>query len=153
MENAGTSFDLSPDAIREEYKEEIDELRQHMNFNTHNLSDDFVNDMFRRYVERHISVDTQEKAPVCPFETCGECDTAYSDSCYTCKFAEESFQKILDDIYKKADLRTKARVLCIGCGAQKRTLRKWHKSYLCTDCYNIMMNIGEEKYIKALRGE
>ena len=124
-----------------------------INFNTHKLSDDFVNDVFRHYVERHISVDAQEKSPVCPFETCGECNTAYSDSCYTCEFAKESFQKMLDGIYKKTDPRTKARVFCICCGAQKRTLRKWHNSYLCNDCYKIMMHIGEEKYIKALQGE
>ena len=124
-----------------------------INFNTHNLSDDFVNDMFHRYVERHISVNAQEKAPVCPFETCGGCNTAYSDSCYTCEFAKESFQKMLDGIYKKTDPRTKARVFCICCGAGKRSpLRKWKNVYICSDCWKIKERIGEEQFEKALRG-
>ena len=130
-------------------------------FNTHNLSNDFVNDMFRRYVERHISVDDQEKTPVCPFETCGECNTAYSDSCYTCEFAEESFQKMLDSIYKKTDPRTKARVFCVACGASKRSpLRKWKTNrktgdaiYICTECWKIKERIGDEAFMKALNGE
>lgn len=132
-----------------------------INFNTHNLSDDYVNDMFRRYVERHISVDVQEKAPVCPFETCGECNTAYSDSCYTCEFAKESFQKILDGIYKKTNPRTGAQVFCISCGAGKRSpLRKWKTNrrtgeaiYICSDCWKIKEQIGEERFEKALMGE
>lgn len=107
MENAGINSNISTESIhftqnmettikiREEYKEEIDELRQQLD---------------------------QEA------------------------LVEKALQKLKEK-------RRGAKVFCIGCGAQKRTLRKWHNSYLCTDCYKTMMNIGEEKYIKALRGE
>ena len=123
------------------------------NFNRHGLTEEFVEQMFRHYVLRKITIDEDEKVPVCPFETCGECNTAYSDGCYSCEFARKSFQKILDNIYERTDSRSKAQVFCVACGAQKRTLRKWHKSYLCEDCYKIMNDAGEEKFIKALRGE
>ena len=122
-------------------------------FNAHGLSDEFVEQLFHNYVLRKITVDEDEKVPVCPFETCGECNTAYSDGCYGCKFARKSFQKILDNIYKRTDPRSKAQVFCVVCGAQKRTLRKWHNSYLCEDCYKIMLGTGEECFIMALRGE
>ncbi len=59
--------------IREEYKEEIDELRQHLD---------------------------QEA------------------------LVEKALQKLKEK-------RRGAKVFCVGCGAQKRTLRKWHNSYLC----------------------
>ena len=125
-----------------------------INFNTHNLSDDFVNDMFHQYVERHITVDNQEKVSVCSFETCGECNMAYSDSCYTCKFAEESFQKMLDGMYKKTDPRTKAQVFCICCGARTRSpLRRWKNVYICSDCWKIKEQMGDERFEKALKGE
>ena len=122
-------------------------------FNAHGLSDEFVEQLFHNYVLRKITVDEDEKVPVCPFETCGECNTAYSDGCYSCKFARKSFQKILDNIYKRTDSRSNAKVFCVVCGAQKRTLRKWHNSYLCEDCYKIMLGTGEECFIMALRGE
>lgn len=48
---------------------------------------------------------------------------------------------------------TKAKVFCVACGAQKRTLHKWHNSYLCSECYKIAQNVGDEKFIKALKGE
>lgn len=54
---------------------------------------------------------------------------------------------------KLKEKRKGAKVFCVSCGAQKRTLRKWHNSYLCTDCYKIMENAGEEQFIKALQGE
>lgn len=49
--------------------------------------------------------------------------------------------------------RTKAKVFCVGCGASKRTLHRWHNSYLCSECYKIAHNDGDEKFIKALKGE
>ena len=63
-----------------------------------------------------------------------------------------------DDLIDKALQKLKAKrkgakVFCVSCGAVNRTLRKWHNSYLCTDCYKIMKNVGEEQFIKALKGE
>lgn len=63
-----------------------------------------------------------------------------------------------DDLVDKALQKLKAKrkgskVFCVSCGAVNRTLRKWHNSYLCTDCYKIMKNVGEERFIKALKGE
>ena len=63
---------------------------------------------------------------------------------------EALVEKALQKVKEK---RKGVKVFCVGCGAQKRTLRKWYNSYLCTDCYKIMMNVGKDKYIKALRGE
>lgn len=63
-------------------------------------------------------------------------------------------EELLDSAYKKLQAkRLGAKVFCVGCGAQKRTLRKWHNSYLCSECYKIMENAGEEKFIKALEGK
>ena len=61
------------------------------------------------------------------------------------ELVEKSLQKLKEK-------RKGAKVFCVGCGAQKRTLRKWHNSYLCIDCYKIMKNAGEEQFIKALQG-
>ena len=63
-----------------------------------------------------------------------------------------------NDLVEKALQKLKAKrkgakVFCVGCGAQKKTLRKWHNSYLCTDCYKIMQNVGEDRFIKGLKGE
>lgn len=63
-----------------------------------------------------------------------------------------------DELIDKALQKIKAKrkgavVFCVSCGAKNRTLRKWHNSYLCTDCYKIMENSGEEQFIKALKGE
>ena len=63
-----------------------------------------------------------------------------------------------NDLVEKALQKLKAKrkgakVFCVGCGAVNRTLRKWHNSYLCTDCYKIMKNVGEEHFIKGLKGE
>ena len=73
-------------------------------------------------------------------------------------FGENTEQPDISELTEKAlqklkEKRKGAKVFCIGCGAQKRTLRKWHNSYLCTDCYKIMENVGEEQFIKALKGE
>ena len=62
----------------------------------------------------------------------------------------ELTEKALQKLKKK---RKGAKVFCVGCGAQKRTLRKWHNSYLCSECHKIMENVGEEKFIKALEGK
>lgn len=62
--------------------------------------------------------------------------------------------KLLDDFIDALKRKRKgAAVFCVSCGAKKRTLRKWHRSYLCVDCYKIMENSGEEQFIKALMGE
>jgi len=61
---------------------------------------------------------------------------------------------LIDKALQKLKAKRKgAKVFCVSCGAEKRTLRKWHNSYLCEDCYKIMKNSGEEKFIKALKGE
>ena len=64
--------------------------------------------------------------------------------------SEELLEKALQKVKEK---RRGAKVFCVGCGAQKRTLRKWHNSYLYIDCYKIITNIGEGQYINALKGE
>lgn len=61
---------------------------------------------------------------------------------------------LVDKALQKLKAKRKgAKVFCVSCGAEKKTLRKWHNSYLCEDCYKIMKNSGEEKFIKALKGE
>ena len=73
-------------------------------------------------------------------------------------FGEKAEQPDISELTEKAlqklkEKRKGAKVFCVGCGAQKRTLRKWHNSYLCSECYKIMENAGEEKFIKALEGK
>ena len=63
---------------------------------------------------------------------------------------DEEIVKRETELKKK---KTNAKVFCVACGAVKRTLRKWHNSYLCEDCYKIAMNVGDEKFIAALKGE
>lgn len=61
---------------------------------------------------------------------------------------------LVDKALQKLKAKRKgAKVFCVSCGSTKRTLRKWHNSYLCTDCYKIMNNVGEEQFIKDLKGE
>ena len=131
MENAGTNSNLSLDAIREEYKEEIDELRQHMapkeRFRTYTLSEEFVEKQFEKYKERHSDEDERTQ--------------------------RENYQKTLDGIFQNKSKRVGAKVFCICCGAEKRTLRKWKNVYICSDCWKIKERIGEERFLKALRGE
>lgn len=56
--------------------------------------------------------------------------------------------------YFKKQKRTGARVFCVACGAHGRVpLRRWHNSYICNDCWKILQKVGEEKFIKALKGE
>lgn len=60
----------------------------------------------------------------------------------------------VDRIMKERQSKRKgALVFCVACGAKNRTLRKWHNSYLCTDCFKIAQNVGDEQFIKALKGE
>ena len=62
-----------------------------------------------------------------------------------------------DEIIEQAILHLKekrkgAPVFCVACGARQRTLHKWHNSYLCKDCFQIMKDVGEEKFIAAMKG-
>lgn len=61
--------------------------------------------------------------------------------------------KIEEVLHERKVNRQGAKVFCVGCGASKRTLHRWHNSYLCTDCYAIQKRIGDEAFIKALKGE
>lgn len=73
----------------------------------------------------------------------------------TTSASTSNFEDKVDDILKdrQKKKRTGAKVFCVSCGAVNRTLRKWHNSYLCTDCFKIAQNVGDEKFIKALKGE
>lgn len=60
----------------------------------------------------------------------------------------------VDKLMKERQKHRKgALVFCVACGAVNRTLRKWHNSYLCTDCFKIAQNVGDEKFIAALKGK
>ena len=96
-------------------------------FRVHTLSKESVDAAFEKFKERYPDKDERT--------------------------LREEFQVILDGIFKKQSVINGAKVFCVSCGAQKRTLRKWHNSYLCVDCWKIMQNVGEEQFIKALRGE
>ena len=55
---------------------------------------------------------------------------------------------------KLKENRKGAKVFCISCGAGKRSpLRKWRNVYICQDCWKIKERIGEEQFMKALKGE
>ena len=60
---------------------------------------------------------------------------------------------LVERLRSRNKTRTRAKVFCVSCGAKQRTLRKWHNSYLCVDCYKIMHRVGEDQFIKALQGE
>ncbi len=64
---------------------------------------------------------------------------------------EKPSDEDVESILKKR--KNPAKVFCVACGAINRTLRKWHNSYLCVDCFKIAKNVGDEKFIKALKGE
>lgn len=64
--------------------------------------------------------------------------------------SEELLVKALQKLKEK---RKGSKVFCVGCGAQKRTLRKWKNVYICYDCWKIKERIGEEQFLKALKGE
>lgn len=63
--------------------------------------------------------------------------------------------KTVDRIMEERKVnRTGARVFCIRCGAGKRTpLRRWHNSYICSECWKILQAIGEEAFINGMKGE
>jgi len=63
---------------------------------------------------------------------------------------EQEIERLMKERQAK---RLGAQVFCVGCGAKKRTLRKWHNSYLCVDCFKVASDLGDERYIKALKGE
>ena len=64
-------------------------------------------------------------------------------------------------LHEKRCERKGAKVFCISCGAGKRSpLRKWKTNrrtgdaiYICSDCWKIKEQIGEERFEKALMGE
>lgn len=66
---------------------------------------------------------------------------------------EEQEKQIEDILHKKKINRVGAKVFCVCCGATKRTLHRWHNSYLCSDCFRIQQSVGDEKFIAALKGE
>ena len=72
--------------------------------------------------------------------------------------SEELIDRALQKLKEK---RKGAKVFCISCGAGKRSpLRKWKTNrrtgdaiYICSDCWKIKEQIGEERFEKALMGE
>ena len=63
-------------------------------------------------------------------------------------------EEIIENALKRIkEQRKGVPIFCVACGARQRTLHKWHNSYLCEDCFKIMKNVGEEKFISALKGE
>lgn len=102
-------------------------------FRTYLFSEEFVEKQFENYKERHSDEDERTQ--------------------------RENYQKILDDLFQnnRAD---GAKVFCICCGGGKRSpLRKWKTNrrtgeaiYICSDCWKIKEQIGEEQFEKALRG-
>ena len=109
--------------------------------------------LFHDFVANRINIPVEEKAPVCPFEFGGECNTAYSEECYNCEHSKADFMALIERLRSRRKSKVKAQVFCVSCGAKQRTLRKWHNSYLCVDCYKIMQRVGEDKFIKALQGK
>lgn len=67
---------------------------------------------------------------------------------------QEQVKLVADRIIRaKKAKRMGSAVFCVSCGARQRTLYKWHNSYICRDCRKILLDIGEEQFLKALRGE
>ena len=66
-------------------------------------------------------------------------------------YIHERVEQYLENQKRK---RTGARVFCVACGAHGRVpLRRWHNSYICNDCWKILQRVGEDQFIKALKGE
>lgn len=64
--------------------------------------------------------------------------------------------KAIDRIIQENKVNRKgARVFCVRCGnpGNRTPLRKWHKSYICENCFKILRSIGEEAFIEDLKGE
>lgn len=68
-------------------------------------------------------------------------------------YIEQHLNGIERRLKERQPKRKGALVFCVACGAVNRTLRKWHNSYLCTDCFKIAQNVGDEKFIAALKGK
>ena len=66
------------------------------------------------------------------------------------EYDEKLIEKLLTE---KKRQRLGSKVFCVACGASKRTLRKWHNSYLCTDCFKIAKYVGDDNFIQALKGK
>ena len=67
---------------------------------------------------------------------------------------QEQVKLVADRIIRaKKAKRVGSAVFCVSCGARQRTLYKWHNSYICRDCRKILLDVGEEQFLKALRGE
>lgn len=67
---------------------------------------------------------------------------------------QEQVKLVADRIIRaKKARRMGSAVFCVSCGARQRTLYKWHNSYICRDCRKILLDVGEEQFLKALRGE
>ena len=64
-------------------------------------------------------------------------------------------EELIDMALRKLKEKRKgAKVFCISCGAGKRSpLRKWKNVYICSDCWKIKEQIGDERFEKALIGE
>lgn len=66
-------------------------------------------------------------------------------------YIHERVEQYLENRKRK---RAGARVFCVACGAHGRVpLRRWHNSYICNDCWKILQKVGEDQFIKALKGE
>lgn len=114
---------------------------------------------YEAFIERYRM--QMEDEPVCPFPGGGECWLKTEErNCKDCDICRQSYkkqltEKIMQD--RKAHNVIKgrgARVFCVSCGAGKRTpLRKWHNSYICQSCWKMLNAIGEEEFIKRIKGE
>lgn len=63
-------------------------------------------------------------------------------------------RKVNDILQKRKEKRVGARVFCVGCGAGKRTpLRRWHDVYICENCWKMKNAMGEDVFVKRLKGE
>ena len=62
-------------------------------------------------------------------------------------------KEIAQILHEKRCKRKGAKVFCISCGSGNRVpLRKWKNVYICSDCWKIKKQIGDERFEKALRG-
>lgn len=62
-------------------------------------------------------------------------------------------KEIAQILHEERCKRKGAKVFCISCGASKRSpLRKWRNVYICSDCWKIKELVGEEQFLKALKG-
>ena len=142
MENAGINSDI-PEGVKEKNQSLKNQPKLKIGvafqpkekFRTYTLSEEFVEKQFEKYKERHSDEDERTQ--------------------------RENYQKTLDGIFQNKSRRVGAKVFCICCGAGKRSpLRKWKTNrktgdaiYICSDCWKIKERIGEEKFMKALKGE